>query len=271
MRLPHAFLVAAIALAVGVTTAIGSAAAAVEPTEGPYEGKTDTGYVVSFEAKEHAVFNLAFTLKWGFCGPAPVHLKGRFAEIDANGHFFVNEGQWNFEGTFVSPTEVEGTATFLEHPLAGCPKEAVPYTARLRTGPPPVVPACTGHQLKVSLYALYPGAGYHYLNLLLENRGGRCTVRGFPQLRLLDARGRPLPTHAVHEGSAHRVTMEPKEAVVSTVRRWDSHPGPGEAQGQCRPVPRSVLAHIPGGIVRRLPWHWGRVCNRGTLRVSAFG
>jgi hypothetical protein len=270
MPLPQAFLVTAIALAIGVATAGGTAAAAVEPAEGPFEGKTDTGYVVSFEAREHSVFNLRFTLEWGFCGPAPVHLKGKFAEVDPDGQFFIDEGQWNFGGTFVSPTDVEGTATFLNHPLAGCPKEAVPYTAHLRTGPPPVVPACKEHQLKISLYALYPGAGYHFLNLLLDNHGGRCALRGFPRMRLLDAAGQPLPTRAVHEGPAPRVTMEPKEAVVSHVR-WDPRPGPGEAHGRCRPVPHSVVARIPGGIVRRLPWHWGRVCKHGTLRVTAFG
>lgn len=269
MRLPRAALATVLALAIGILTGSGTAAAAVEPAAGPFEGKTETGYVVSFEVKERAVFDLSFTLKWGYCGPAPVHLKGRSASIDPNGHFFVDGGQWNFDGTFVSPTEVQGTATFLEHPLAGCPEEAVPYTARLRTGPPPVVPACTEHQLKISLYPRYPGAGYRFLNLVLDNRGSRCTLRGFPRLRLLGAGGQPLPTRTVHEGPAHRITLEPEEAIASTVR-WDSRPSRSEAQGRCRPAPHSVLAHIPGGIVRRLPWHWGRVCKHGTLGVTAI-
>lgn len=268
MRLPRA-LAALLILSVSILACTGTAAATVEPVEGSFEGKTDTGYVVSFGVKERAVFDLAFTLKWGYCGPAPVHLKGRVAEIDPNGHFFIDEGQWNFDGTFVSPTEVQGTATFLEHPLAGCPKEAVPYTARLRTGPPPVIPACTAEQLKISLYPRYPGAGYHFLNLVLDNRGSRCALRGFPRLRLLGAGGQPLPTRTVHEGPVRRIALEPEEAIASTVR-WDAHPGPGEARRRCRPVPRGVVAHIPGGIVRRLPWHWGRVCQHGTLRVTAF-
>jgi uncharacterized protein DUF4232 len=270
MRPRHALLPVVIALVAGFL-ACSSAALAAEPAAGPFEGKTETGYVVSFEVRERAVFELRFTLKWGFCGPAPVHLEGRVAEIDSNGHFFVDEGQYNFDGTFVSPTEVEGTATFLEHPLAGCPKEAVPYTARLRTGPPPVVPACTDRQLKVSLFPRYPGAGYHFLNLVLDNRGGRCALRGFPWLRLLGAGGKPLPTRTIREGPAPPMTMEPKEALGSTVR-WDPRPSPAEARHRrCRPVPHGVLAHIPGGIVRRLPWHWGRVCKQGTLRVTAFG
>lgn len=268
MRPSRALLSVVCVLAVGILTG-GPAAAAVEPLEGPFEGKTETGYAVSFEVKERAVFNLAFTLKWGYCGPAPVHLKGRSADIDPNGHFFVDGGQWNFDGTFVSLTEVQGTATFLEHPLAGCPEEAVPYTAHLRTGPPPVVPACPENQLKISLYPRYPGAGFHFLNLVLDNRGSRCSVRGFPRLRLLGARGQPLPTRTVHEGPVHQVILEPKEAIAATVR-WDARPVRSEAHGRCGPVPHSVLAHIPGAIVRRLPWHWGRVCKHGTLRVTAF-
>lgn len=270
MRVCRALLPAILALICSLLVCVGAASADVEPVEGPFEGKTETGYVVSFEVKERAVFNLSFTLKWGYCGPAPVHLKGRNAGIDPNGHFFVDGGQWNFDGTFASPTEVQGTATFLEHPLAGCPEEAVPYTAGLRTGPPPVIPACTGHQLKISLYPRYPGAGYRFLNLVLDNRGSRCTLRGFPRLRLLSAGGQPLPTRTVHEGpGAKRVVLEPDEATASTVR-WDDRPSRSETQGRCRPAPHSVVAHIPGGIARDFPWHWGRVCKHGTLRVTAF-
>src|SRR5690349_7010940 len=162
MSWSRALPIAVLALALGVLTFCGSAVAAVEPVEGPFEGKTETGYAVSFDVKEGGVFDLFFTLEWAYCGPSPVHVRGRFADIDANGHFSIDEGQWNFEGTFVSPTEVQGTATFLNHPLAGCPKEAVPYTARLRTGPPPVVPTCTGNQLKTRLHARSPGAGFHF-------------------------------------------------------------------------------------------------------------
>lgn len=270
MRRSRPLVVPALMLLASVVFCCGFAAAATEPAAGPYEGKTDTGYVVSFEVREGAVFNLAFTLEWGYCGPAPVRLEGRSAAIDPDGHFFVDGGQWNFDGTFVGPAEVQGTATFLEHPLAGCPEEAVPYTARLRTGPPPAIPDCKEHQLQISLYPRYPGAGFHFLNLVLDNRGSRCAVRGFPRLRLLGAGGRPLPTRAVHEGPAHRVTMEPREAVGATVR-WDAHAGRGEpVHGRCEPVPHSVLARFGGGIVRRLPWHWGPVCKRGALRITAL-
>jgi hypothetical protein len=264
--LPTVLVLVGVALICG-----GTASAAVEPIPGPYEGKTDDDYMVFFEVKEERAFDLAFTVKWGDCGPAPVHLKGGL-EIDPNGRFSADEGQWSMEGTFVSPTEVQGTVTFLEHPLAGCPEEVVHFTVRLRTGPPPPIPACKEYQLRISLYPRYPGAGFHFLNLVLDNRGSRCAVRGFPQVRLLGAGGRPLPTRAVHEGPVHRVILEPKEAAGSTVR-WDARPTQWEAaHGSCEPVPHTLRVHFPGGhIVRRLPWHWGRICKHGTLRVTAFG
>lgn len=270
MPMPRPLEFVVLALACGLLFCGGTAGASAEPADGIYEGKTQQGYVVSFEVRERAMFDLAVTVNWGECGPAPVHLRGRFTAIDANGHFSVDEGQWKFDGTFAGSTEVTGTVTFLEHPLAGCPERAVPYTAQLRTGPPPVIPACTGHQLEISLYPRYPGAGYNFLNLVLDNRGGRCALRGFPRLRLLGAGGQPLPTGNVHEGPVHPVTMEPNEAAGSTVR-WDSRPSPGEVlHGRCRPAPHSVLVHIPGRIVRRFPWRWGRVCRHGTLRITAF-
>jgi hypothetical protein len=271
MRRSLSLLSAVLALVGGFLTCGGTVAAAAEPVDGPYEGKTADGYVVSFEVKERAVFDLAFTVKWGYCGPAPVHLTGRSAAIDPSGHFLVDEGQWNFDGTFVNNTEVQGAATFLQHPLAGCPEEAVPYTARLRTGPRPVIPPCTGHRLETRLHARSPGAGFHFLYLVLENRGDLCAVRGFPRLRLRGVGDKSLATRMVQEGPVQRVKLEPREAVAASVR-WDPRPGPGEpTRGRCEPVARSVIARIPGGIVRRFPWRWGPVCKRGALRVSAFG
>jgi hypothetical protein len=247
-----------------------SGAAAIEPAEGPFEGKTAEGYTVSFSAGQGAVFDVKFTVKWGYCGVSPVHIGRGSREIDANDHFLFDGGQWRFEGTFSSPTEVQGTATFLEHPLAGCPERAVPYTATLRTGPPPVIPRCRPRQLETALYEHYPGAHYHYLVLPLINRGDACTLRGFPQLRLRDAGKRPLPTRTVHEGRAPHVVLEPDEAVAFRVR-WTATPGRGEAiADSCKPIPHSVLVHLPGAIVLHFPWHWGRVCQHGEIRVSAF-
>ena len=247
-----------------------SGAAAVVPADGPFEGKTDEGYVVSFDVAQGAVSNVRFAVKWGYCGVSPVHIDRGGRQIDANGHFLFDGGQWRFEGTFTSPTEAQGTATFLEHPLAGCPERSVLYTASLRSGPPAAVPRCRSSQLEAALFEHYPGAHRHYLVLPLINRGDACTLRGSPRLRLRDAGKRRLPTRTVHEGRPLRVVLEPDEAVAFRLR-WTATPRRGEdVDGSCKPIPHSLLVHLPGPIVLRFPWHWGRVCLHGKIRVSIF-
>jgi hypothetical protein len=45
-----------------------SEASAVEVAEGPFEGKTEEGYAVSFDVAQGAVSNVKFAVKWGYCG-----------------------------------------------------------------------------------------------------------------------------------------------------------------------------------------------------------
>jgi hypothetical protein len=247
-----------------------SEAAGHEPASGPFEGKTTEGYTVSFAVHGKLVSDVRFTVKWGECGLAPVSITHGSREVDANGHFLFDGGQWRFEGTFTSPTEVRGSAVFLEHPLAGCPERAVPYTATLRTGPPPVIPKCRSSQLKAALYERYPGANYNYLVMRLVNTGGACSLRGFPRMLLRGPRKQVLQTRVRREGQPQRVLLEPEEAVTSRVR-WSTAQARAEILGgSCRQPPRSVLVRIPGGIVRQFRWHWSRVCQHGELRVTAF-
>lgn len=247
-----------------------SEVAAIEPAAGPFEGKTAEGYRVSFNVEGKLVSEVKFTVEWGECGPAPVDINRGSREVDASGHFLFDGGQWRFEGTFTSPTEVQGMAVFLEHPLAGCQERAVPYTAALRTGPPPVIPHCRSSQLKTALYEIYPGAHRHFLGLRVENRGDVCVLRGFPRLLLRGDGQRPLPTRMTREGKAQRVVLEPDEATASRVRWSVARTRDEVASGSCQPPPRSVLIRIPGRIERQFPWHWSRVCQHGELRVTAF-
>lgn len=256
------------ALMLGCATA--SEAAAIEPVSGPFEGKTTEGYTVSFNVQGKVVSGVKFAVKWGECGVAPVYINRGSREVDAGDHFLFDGGQWRFEGAFASPTEVRGTAVFLEHPLAGCPERAVPYTATLRTGPPPVIPHCRSSQLGVALYELYPGAHYHYLVLRLINNGGVCAIRGFPRMLLRGPGKQPLQTRVQREKQPRRAVMEPDEGVISRVR-WSVARTRGEVlNGSCRRPPRSVLVHLPGGIARQFPWRWSRVCQHGELRVTAL-
>jgi hypothetical protein len=127
MRLP-AFLIALV-LAGAVPAAN---AASVEPLEGAYKGRTAQKLPVYFGVKEGAVVNVRYTVRWGFCGRFTRHNVRAVTPIAANGHFSLAEPQSSIEGDFVEPGVVKGTAIFIEHPLAGCPYRAVPFTAHLR-------------------------------------------------------------------------------------------------------------------------------------------
>ena len=127
MRLPT--LVVALVLLSGAAAA---SAAEVEPIEGAYKGKTAQGLPVYFGVEEGAVVNVRYTVRWGYCGKFRRHNRRAINPIDPSGHFSLAEPQSSIEGTFVEPGLVEGTAIFLEHPLAGCPHKEVPFTARLR-------------------------------------------------------------------------------------------------------------------------------------------
>jgi hypothetical protein len=104
----------------------------IEPVEGPYKGKTAQNQLVYFGFREGAVVNPRFTVKWGHCGTAMQHDPRGRGELDAAGHFAIDQGQTAIEGTFVAPNVVEGIALFREHPLAGCPERAIPFKAHLR-------------------------------------------------------------------------------------------------------------------------------------------
>ncbi len=122
-------LLAALTLAFAASSV---SADGIVPIEAAYKGKTAQKLPVYFGVREGAVVNIRYTVKWGYCGKFMRHERQSVAPIDADGHFLYKESQSEIEGTFVEPGLVEGTATFLEHPLAGCPHKAVPFSASPR-------------------------------------------------------------------------------------------------------------------------------------------
>jgi hypothetical protein len=129
MRLMSGFVVA-LALAGGAALA---AAVSVEPVEGGYKGRTAQGLPVYFGVREGRVVNTRFTFRWSYCGKHTAHEARASLEIDAAGHFLLDEGRSQFEGTFVAPDRVEGMVIVPEHPLAGCPLREIPFVAQPRS------------------------------------------------------------------------------------------------------------------------------------------
>jgi hypothetical protein len=103
-----------------------------DPADGPYKGRTGQGAAVYFGVSARTVVNPRYTVVWGSCGRMTAHFPSASAVVDANQHFSIDTGQTVLRGTFIGPRRVEGTVIFRRHPLAGCPRTAVHYSAHHR-------------------------------------------------------------------------------------------------------------------------------------------
>ena len=89
------------------------------------------------------------------------------------------------------------------------------------------------------------GAGNIEYRVLLRNTGSSaCSVSGHPVLRLLGAKGAPLPTHVtpVPPGvTAALIGLAPGHSASATLRFSPDVPGTGEQSiGQCEPTAHRV-------------------------------
>ncbi len=128
-------------------------------------------------------------------------------------------------------------------------------SAASTTSPAPAAP-CRGAQLS-GRFKVVPGsagAGNIVYALRLTNRSGRtCFVSGLAGLRLLDSRGRPLPTKvepAFRPGlTAVKVILRRGGTARVDARFSPDVPGPGEpvAGRRCEPVAYRVRVTPPPG------------------------
>ena len=107
--------------------------------------------------------------------------------------------------------------------------------------------ACRTSSLRAQMTAIRgsAGAGNIEYRLLLRNTGSAaCGVSGHPALRLLSAKGAPLPTHvtAVPPGvTAALIALAPGHSASATLRFSPDVPGTGEQTiGQCEPTAHRV-------------------------------
>jgi hypothetical protein len=122
------------------------------------------------------------------------------------------------------------------------------------------------------------GTGNIVYALRIRNRSTRpCFVSGLPQLRLLDRKGRPLPTNvrpAFRGRPAVRVVLRPGARARATARFSPDVPGPGEPVGQtvCEPLAYELrVVPRPGGGALVVPIRPPTaVCEHGRLELSEF-
>jgi hypothetical protein len=141
-------------------------------------------------------------------------------------------------------------------------------------------PPCVARDL-TGTFAAVPGsagAGQISYNLRLRNRSSRtCFVSGLARLRLVDRKGRLLPTHiaASHPGqlTAVRIDLRPGGYAAATARFSPDVPGPGEGgNGPCeRTAYRVRVTPPPGGGVLVAPVRPATpVCEHGSIVLSGL-
>ncbi|PRW63699.1 DUF4232 domain-containing protein [Actinopolyspora mortivallis] len=131
---------------------------------------------------------------------------------------------------------------------------------------------CDGSVLRGSMEQGRPGAGQRYATLTLRNTGDTtCTLRGYPELELLDSSGEALPTEVSRNQDPPPTTVRLAPQRTTSARlHWGVVPT-GSGPEDCEPVPTSVRVTPPEtGKSFRLPWNYGRVCGSGHIDLTAF-
>jgi hypothetical protein len=160
--------------------------------------------------------------------------------------------------------------------LAGlCAVVALYCTIGAAQAASPSVAPCRPGDLRAAFRVVVgsPGAGSISYTVRLTNRGAHtCTVSGRPGLRLLDRRGRPLPTSVVPDhpstGTAALIRLRPKRTAIA-LARFGRIAGSGEPQnGPCEPTAyrvRVTLAAPGSGSVVGPVSPPTPICQRGRI------
>ncbi len=140
----------------------------------------------------------------------------------------------------------------------------------------PTAPPCSGRDLGGSFKVVRGSAGagqITYALRLTNTSPAACWVSGIPQLRLLGAKGGPLPTtvSAAQPGqaTAAKIVLRPGRSARADARFSPDVPGPGEQQiGRCEPTARRLRVTVGGGSLTVPVSPPTPVCEHGALRMS---
>ena len=103
----------------------------------------------------------------------------------------------------------------------------------------------------------------------LTNRSPRrCSLAGFPQVRLVDARQRPYPVTVLPHGDAQRVVLTPGATAYTSVNASHVEHRPDEG-APCDPPAAALWLIPPGGSGHLTDGDGMNVCG-GTVDVESF-
>jgi uncharacterized protein DUF4232 len=151
-------------------------------------------------------------------------------------------------------------------------------TTTATPAPPPTAAAgeCAAADLSGTFAELQgsAGAGNIVYTLRLTNTSKTdCFVSGLPQVLLVDANGKALPTSPSAESpgtqTAVKTTLHPGDTATSQARFSPDVNGVGEGGGPCEPVATTLRVTAPGGgtlDVKIDPPT--RVCSHGGMTLS---
>ncbi|MFJ4701621.1 DUF4232 domain-containing protein [Streptomyces sp. NPDC088768] len=131
-----------------------------------------------------------------------------------------------------------------ESPGSGDPTAATEADSR---SPGADVPRsdCTAPDLKVKLVAKGSEMNSEYYDLQLTNTGGRCAVRGYAGLSLLDGGGKQIgkpATRSQDGGAGGNVVLDNGDSAHAVVKT----PGKGVTGGDCAAEPARIKVYAPG-------------------------
>ncbi|NEA38547.1 DUF4232 domain-containing protein [Streptomyces sp. SID11385] len=104
---------------------------------------------------------------------------------------------------------------------------------------------CTADDLRVELVAKGSEMNSEYYDLRLTNTGGRCAVRGYAGLSLLDGDGKQIgkpATRSQDGGAVGNVVLDNGDSAHAVVKT----PGKGVTGGDCAAEPAKIKVYAPG-------------------------
>jgi hypothetical protein len=118
------------------------------------------------------------------------------------------------------------------------------------------------------------GAGNIVYTLRLHNSGASsCLLRGLPQVLLLGASGKPLPTKVLRDPrfTPKPFVLRPGHTATAQARFTPDVPGPGEQQvGACEPIAHKLRVTAGGASLTVPILPPTRVCVHGRMTFTPY-
>jgi hypothetical protein len=125
------------------------------------------------------------------------------------------------------------------------PPASPTLVASATPSPAAIVPVCGAAQLRLTVEEADSGAGQFHQRVVLTNRGGPCTLHGYPGVSFVDAQGRTLGDPAAKSpGTVRRVLLTPGRSAVALLTYANAGAFPDST---CRPTDADRLRVYPPG------------------------